>query len=67
MTHSHSNQNNERGGNHEQPIKAGQQNPKNEDRSSSAAKDSKNSGGSVRGGGQEQHMKSGQQSHKNDR
>lgn len=63
MASSQSNQGNQRGGSHEQHVKAGQQSHKNDDHSSSA----KSAGGSSRGGTHEQHVKAGQQSHKNDR
>ena len=49
-----------RGGSHEQHVKAGEQSHKN-----TVSKKS-GSGGSTRGGSHEQHVKAGQQSHKND-
>lgn len=57
-----SNQDNPRGGSHEQHGKTGQQSQKNDEQDSST----RNAGGS-RGGSHEQHVKAGQQSHKNDR
>jgi hypothetical protein len=57
-----SNQDNSRGGSHEQHVKTGQQNHKNDEQDSNT----RNAGGS-RGGSHEQHVKAGQQSHKNDR
>jgi hypothetical protein len=49
----------QRGGSHEQHVKAGQQSHGGSSPQKSA------SGGSERGGGHEQHGKSGDQSHKN--
>ncbi len=48
----------QRGGSHEQHVKAGEQSHKNDG--------DKESGGQ-RGGSHEQHVKAGQQSHKNDK
>lgn len=58
-----------RGGTHEQHVKAGQQSHKNDDRTRHAGEpDSDRRGGQgERGGSHEQHVKAGQQSHKNDR
>ncbi|RBP16460.1 hypothetical protein DFR50_105103 [Roseiarcus fermentans] len=54
--------NSERGGSHEQHVRAGEQSHK----ASSGGSGSKESGseGSTRGGTHEQHVKAGQQSHK---
>ena len=54
--------NSERGGSHEQHVKAGEQSDKNT--SGSGSKES-GSEGSTRGGSHEQHVKAGEQSHKN--
>jgi hypothetical protein len=51
----------ERGGSHEQHVKAGES---HKNTSGSGSKDS-GSEGSTRGGSHEQHVKAGQQSHKN--
>ena len=51
----------ERGGSHEQHVKAGEQSHKN----TSGGSGSKESEGSTRGGSHEQHVKAGEQSHKN--
>ncbi len=60
-----------RGGTHEQHVKAGQQSHKNDDRTHHAGErdsDRRESGGhGERGGSHEQHVRVGQQSHKNDR
>lgn len=59
------NNNNEtRGGSHEQHVKAGEQSHKNDDKSKSAGSSSGNQGS--QGGTHEQHVKAGEQSHKND-
>jgi len=53
-----------RGGSHEQHVRAGQQSHKNDDNTKQAGgRDNESS----RGGTHEQHVKAGQQSHKNDR
>ncbi len=52
-----------RGGSHEQHVRAGQQSRKNDDTRQAAGRDND----STRGGTHEQHVKAGQQSHKNDR
>ena len=57
------NNNETRGGSHEQHVKAGEQSHKNDDQSKSA--DSSDNQGS-QGGTHEQHVKAGEQSHKND-
>ncbi|MGN2254912.1 hypothetical protein ACFWZ4_16180 [Frateuria sp. GZRe12] len=62
------NSNDNRGGSHEQHVKAGEQSHKNDDRSKSASSSSGNRGSSQsgsQGGSHEQHMKAGEQSHKN--
>jgi hypothetical protein len=57
------NNNNEtRGGSHEQHVKAGEQSHKNDDKSKSASSGNHGS----QGGTHEQHVKAGEQSHKND-
>lgn len=60
-----------RGGTHEQHVKAGQQSHKNEDdRTRQAGKqpnEPQEGGQGERGGSHEQHVKAGQQSHKNNR
>ncbi|MCX7515166.1 hypothetical protein [Frateuria sp. STR12] len=57
------NSNDNRGGSHEQHVKAGEQSHKN-DNSKSASSSSGNRGS--QGGSHEQHVKAGEQSHKND-
>ena len=57
------NNNETRGGSHEQHVKAGEQSHKNDDQSKSAGS-SDNQGS--QGGTHEQHVKAGEQSHKND-
>ena len=54
----------QRGGSHEQHVKAGQQSHKNDDMRKD--NDRNTNGNSTRGGTHEQHVKAGQQSHKND-
>lgn len=56
--------NNNRGGSHEQHVKAGQQSHKNDGNSTSTGRDDSDNN-SNRGGSHEQHVKTGQQSHKN--
>ena len=59
------NSNDNRGGSHEQHVKAGEQSHKNDDRSKSASNSSSGNRG-TQGGTHEQHVKAGEQSHKND-
>jgi hypothetical protein len=57
----------ERGGTHEQHVKAGQQSHKNEgDQRTEQSRGGNDQSGGQRGGSDEQHVKAGQQSHKND-
>ena len=58
------NSNDNRGGSHEQHVKAGEQSHKNDDKSKSASSASSGNRGS-QGGSHEQHVKAGEQSHKN--
>lgn len=53
-----------RGGSHEQHVRAGQQSHKNDDTRQAGGRENESS---TRGGTHEQHVKAGQQSHKNDR
>ncbi|SCB37831.1 hypothetical protein GA0061101_11082 [Rhizobium lusitanum] len=55
---------NNRGGSHEQHVKAGEQSHKNTDTKQASSQKDQQSGGE-RGGSHEQHVKAGQQSHKN--
>jgi len=57
---------NERGGTHEQHVRAGQQSHKNDETRQGRARDDDNNNNSNRGGSHEQHVRAGQQSHKND-
>ncbi|MDB5561536.1 MAG: hypothetical protein JWN11_954 [Hyphomicrobiales bacterium] len=54
-----------RGGSHEQHVKAGEQSHKNSSSASNQKSANQDSGSSTRGGTHEQHVKAGQQSHKN--
>ncbi|MFC3703385.1 hypothetical protein ACFOOL_01290 [Devosia honganensis] len=58
------NSNNNRGGSHEQHVRAGQQSHKNDDMRQAGSRDDQQQ--SSRGGTHEQHVKAGQQSHKKD-
>ncbi len=55
----------QRGGSHEQHVKAGEQSHKNTG-GQQQGQDRDQSGSGQRGGSHEQHVKAGQQSHKND-
>ncbi|HEV7718859.1 MAG TPA: hypothetical protein VGO70_07785 [Arsenicitalea sp.] len=59
------NQSDNRGGTHEQHVRAGEQSHKNSSSASNAKSASQDHGSSTRGGTHEQHVKAGQQSHKN--
>ena len=61
------NQGGNRGGSHEQHVKAGEQSHKNTGSSSSESKSDSGQSGSSRGGTPEQHAEAGRQSHKNDK
>lgn len=62
------NDNNQRGGNHEQHVKAGEQSHKNNpggSHSGSGSGGSRSSSGGSRGGSHEDHVRTGEQNHKN--
>ncbi len=57
--------NSNRGGSHDQHVKAGQQSHKNDGDNTRQGNKTSQTGGE-RGGSHEQHVKAGEQSHKND-
>ncbi|WP_306224326.1 hypothetical protein [Bosea beijingensis] len=57
----------QRGGSHEQHVKAGEQSHKNDGSSKTQGGSGDSQVGGQRGGSHEQHVKAGQQSHKNDK
>lgn len=57
--------NSNRGGSHEQHVRAGEQGHKNEDMREAGGRSGNDEEKSSRGGTHEQHVKAGQQSHKN--
>lgn len=60
------NSNNNRGGSHEQHVRAGEQSHKNDETRQGRGREDDDNDNKTRGGSHEQHVKAGRQSHKND-